>query len=202
MHCRSMSLKKDVPTMRNSIVLGIVATLIFAGYCSAEEYILKIEEVEGPPPQIKHMEGSPTTGYGWLEVTDTVADRIHIAKCTELLVSTDSKFYLKINNRSNIVELDGRLQKSDGVSFSQVGILTESQQPPHIVTIEQGQDFLIQVEYRCEREDGHQAAMLSPSIPIRFGKKYCMVGLGMVGGRYAIPPMLWSLEKVNTKSDK
>ena len=185
--------------MRNFIAFGILVTFVFAGLCNAEEYILKIEEIEGSAiPPIEHVVGMPTNSSGFLQVIEDDSNSIRISRCTELLVSTNARFHLKIKDRGNIVELDGRLQKSDGVSFSQVGVLTEPQQPPQRVTIEQGQDFLLtQVEYKCGREDGQRATMQSPSLPIRFGKKYCIVG-----GLCPIPPMLWSLEKANTESGK
>jgi hypothetical protein len=163
--------------------------------CSVgEEYLLKIEEVEGPPPRFKYVEGAPEADSGWLDVANGSAHKVSTGNTVELLVSTSSPFHLKLEDHGEVRTLDGRLERSKRVLPQQPNMPNGQPQPPHIFG-EQGEDFLIHVKYMQVTKDGQHRNMESP-VPIRFGKKFCLSGMRM------FPTTLWSLEKAKPEQGK
>lgn len=162
-----------------------------------DKYLLKIEEVEGPTPRVEQIPGVPAgaspTEFGWVEGAQGGASTRN-AKSIELLVSIDSPFHLRVTDRGDVAEVSGRLIKSVVVPARALHIDATGQQPPRVVG-EQGEDFRVQVDYtRIEKNGGR--AVLTSSVPLRFGKKYLMAsGPRLAGAPQAIPQTLWSIEK-------
>ena len=136
-----------------------------------EEYLLTIEEVEGGSPKLARPQGAALRDSGWLETADGASHQLRVNKRIEVLISPVSPFHLKVNDRGEVVELNGRLRKSD----------------PKIISHAR-EDFRIEVEYRTARPDGAKTGMNS-SIPISLGRKWWMKGA--IGS----PDRIWSLEK-------
>jgi hypothetical protein len=169
---------------------------------SGEAYLLKIEEVESPVPRVEQIPipGVPQMESGWVQAGQSNSTSIRIAKSIELMVSINSPFHLKITDRGDVVELSGRLIRSAIIPAKAPRFDATGQQPPQAVG-EQGQDFLVEVEYKHVSEG--QTRGMTSSIPIRVGKKWLMAGgLRLAGDRRAFPPMLWSIEPVKADSGK
>ena len=177
--------------------LGSVVWIVLActANCVGADYFLTIEDVEGPVPQIERPEGAPPTDVGWLQVADGDSEPIRIGRRIKILVSTATEFHLRVKDRGELIELKGKLQKSKGVSAQAPKVFAGRPQPPTI-TGEQGQDFVVNVEYGRVLQDGRRATMRT-AIPIRFGKKFCLGG-----GLNSFPPTIWSLEKIKTEPRK
>jgi len=92
--------------------LGFAAWIALAsvGNCVGEEYLLKIEEVEGRVPQIERPEGAPAAEVGWLQVAAADSEPIRIGRRIEILISTASEFHLRVKDRGELIELKGKLQ--------------------------------------------------------------------------------------------
>jgi len=178
--------------MYNCLGFAVWIVLASAANGVGAEYLLKIEDVEGPVPQIERPEGAPPMEVGWLPVAAADSEPIRIARRIEILVSTATEFHLRVRDRGELIELKGKLQKSKGVSAQVTKVFAGRQQPPTI-TGEQGQDFVVNVEYGRVLQDGRRATMRT-AIPIRFGKRFCLGG-----GLNSFPPTLWSLEKIKTE---
>jgi hypothetical protein len=207
--------------MNNGFVFGMGVFLLFAGDClgqefvspvpvvpdrasavasvksgSGDEYLLKIEEVEGPAPQVEQsaIPGAPSRKFGWVKAGQNSPNSVRVAKSIEFLVSINSPFHLKITDCGDGVELHGRMTKSVIVPARPMHRDARGQQPPQAV-VEQDEDFRVQVEYSHFKKDGQWAGMKS-SVPIRFGKKYLMAE----SFPFPIPQTLWSIETVKPAS--
>ena len=211
--------------MSNRLVAGIGMLILFVGDCFGQEvyrprpvspneaagltsvasgaagetYLLKIEQIEGPAPRIEQPQtpGIPPRESGWVEAAQASSDSVRIVKGIELLVSIDSPFHLKLTDRGNVVELSGRLTKSEIVPARVMHFDASGQQPPLVVG-EQRQDFVVEVEY-TRVSDGKTCRMSGP-IAIRFGKKWLTApGPRMAGGGRAFPQTMWSVETVKAE---
>jgi len=198
----SVSGRSFAGQLRSALNDDLVSHL--GGGGNGDEYLLKIEEVEGPAPRVEQVQGAPPTENGWLEAAQGNSDQVRVVKSIELLVSINSRFHLTIRDHGDIVELSGRLKESAFVPGRARPIRPYITTPAGATAAGSGgtwQDLLVEVEYK-HASDGDIREMRSP-IPIRLGKKWFMAGgFPMVGGGRGFPQMLWSVEKLKAESGK
>lgn len=95
-----------------------------------EEYLLTIEEVEGGSPKLARPQGAALRDSGWLETADGASHQLRVNKRIEVLISPVSPFHLKVNDRGEVVELNGRLRKSDPKIISHARRLSDRGRVP------------------------------------------------------------------------
>lgn len=171
--------------MYNSHVFAVSIVLASAVNCFGADFLLSVKEVKGATPKIERHKDVLLTEVGWLPVASADSETLQIGRQIEIVVSTGTEFHLRVKDRGELIELKGRVRKSEeGSSFTPTVINTGKQSP----------DFVIEVEYRHHDPEDHGFVYVRTSIPVRFGRTFCL-GSG-VSGVPGFPATLWSLEKM------
>ena len=198
---------------------GVCLTFLLAAHSSGAEFLLTVEEVDGPTPQIKSVKSAPKAEFGWLSVAEG-SEPIRIRRSIEFRVTTEKAFYIRMMDRGEQVEVKGTIRTSDQVpAFKPVSFTTLRQPPSNVV--EQNEhtvttDFIVDVEYRISENPYRAVTYVQSEIPLSLKGKFCLgsglggsglggtglggTGLGGtgLGGSGRLPTTLWSLKKVAT----
>jgi hypothetical protein len=185
--------------MRNCIAIVLWLTLAYAGTCRGEEYMLTIQEVdttdvEGLQPGPPGMPGpmSPAFG-GWSEAGKAVLAQMNTIKSTEMLVSANARFHLRIEDADGMMELDGRLKKSEETAAKQSPATAPSAKKS---AAKPGPELMVDIEYKYAGHENRRDTMKA-TLPMRCGKKYIMPG-----GSAVTTTTLWSITKVDAEAGK
>lgn len=163
---------------------GIAAWMALAAVanCAGAEYLLRVEEVDGPRPQIEQAadgrrtttsspstwdrtlatwrprtsEPPPAAEFGWLPVASVDSEPIRIGRHIELLVSTATEFHFRFHDGGELIELKGRIRKGSEIPAHVAVLPAALRRPPLKDTKPHRPGFVVEYEYaiEVEEEDG------------------------------------------------
>ncbi len=164
--------------MRNGLVLGVWLAWACVGPCFGEEYLLTIEEVEGLQsvtedgmPPVSMSATVPPPVQGWLELNKDALAKMNALKTTELLISTDSRFHLRIEEAGRVTEMNGRVQKVKTPAAKTAPAASEAKKTGKTAGGPPRPDVILEIDFKQVSEPNGQRSM-KIAMPMQCGKQY------------------------------